>query len=104
MEHILNYEILQEWGFVWADKRKIGEKEVVISYFKKESYETDAHGFKPIVLMMFSHPNFSAQWIMQYLEKDDDDSDDNTLFKGIITDDKALKQILKACVFFKPNK
>ena len=102
MKHLLNYEILQEYGFVWASANDYGGKKIVDSYIKQDSSETDAHNFRPISLQMFYHPNFHSQWIMSYcIDKPDTI---HTLFRGRIGNDKALKQILESCVVFKPSK
>ena len=100
MKHILDYDILKEWGFVWAAKQDFGSGDVVTSYLKEKSFETDAHGFRSITLTMLPHQNFNIHWIMSYL---DADSSIDTLFRGRITSKTALECILKSCVFFKPR-
>ncbi|MFT6879117.1 MAG: hypothetical protein ACJARG_000041 [Arcticibacterium sp.] len=91
MEHILDYETLKEWGFIWAT----GRDGIVTSYLKQKSTETDAHGFRPITLTMYPHPNLNIHWIMSYL---DADSNIDTLFRGRITSKTVLKCILKSCI------
>jgi len=100
MIHLIDYETLKEWGFVWATKVDYGHGDVVTSYIKKESYETDAHGFNSIILTMIPHPNVNKIWVIRYL---DSGSGENILFKGIIKSKTTLKCILKSCLFFKPE-
>ena len=100
MKHILDYDTLKDWGFIWATKQDFGNGDIVTSYLKEKSFETDAHGFRPITLTMCPHQNFNTHWIMSHL---DSDSNIDTLFRGRITSKTTLKCILKSCVFFKPN-
>ena len=100
MKHILDYDTLKEWGFIWASKQDYGEGDVVTSYLKERSSETDAHNFRSITLTMYPHPNFNIHWIISYL---DAETNIDTLFRGRILGKTALKCILKSCLFFKPN-
>jgi len=100
MKHLLDYETLKEWGFTWATKRDFGKEDVVTSYYKATSTETDAHGLKPITLSMYPHPNFNVQWHLAYLNAD---LGYEVLFIGVINTKEALVQILSSCLVFKPK-
>jgi hypothetical protein len=95
-KHILNYKILQEWGFMWAIKRNDG---CVTSYCTKETYHTDMFDLRPLSLM-FLDENFN-RWHLTILD-DDADAPLKDLFYGQLNDDN-LEIVLKAIMIWKPN-
>lgn len=100
MKHLLDYDILKEWGFAWATKKEYGDDDIVVSYLKAESFESDVHDFKSILLSLYPHSNFARYWMISYLgakEKTD------VLFRGRIEGKQDLECILKSCLIFKPR-
>ena len=100
MEHILDYDILQEWGFVSALTSDFGNGPVVTSYYKENTYGTDAHLYRSITLTMFPHDNFNVQWIMHSL---DAKSPLDNVPRGTIENKTTLECILNSCIVFKPD-
>lgn len=101
MKHLLDYELLKEWGFEWAIKTDFGDdKDVVNSYLKKDSGETDMHFFAPISLSFYPDPNLNIKWYLEYLGKH---PGGRRLFKGSIKDNNTLRCILESCLVFKPT-
>lgn len=100
MKHILDYNILKEWGFTWAERRYFpSSKKLVISYFLDESkIRTDMFSRQSFGLFLLPHPNISEYWILSPLERDEE-----PLFKGQIKNDTALKHILESTLIFKPE-
>ena len=94
MKHLLDYKILKEWGFIWAEKDDNG---VCTGYLKQDTSDTDMFGLMPIFLSVYCHPNLNMIWIMSVLSDDGD-----VLFHGKINN-KDLNSILKACLIWKFN-
>jgi hypothetical protein len=103
LKHILDYNVLKEWGFIWAEKTN---ENVVIFYVTKEpTLQTDAHGFRNISLMVVRTDSW-YRWLLstvdcskRYGKKDKG----MILFFGVIKDKESLKTILESTIMFKPN-
>mgnify|MGYP003610974565 CR=1 FL=1 len=52
MKHILDYELLQEWGFEWAGKNS---EDYVILYMLTDKFCTDANYFNPVMIQLVPH-------------------------------------------------
>ena len=98
--HLLNYEILKKWGFMWATYQDYNGKSVVTSYVA-ETRHTDLHNFQPIAISWFLGPNCNKIWFIDTLA--DKKKDRSILFRGIINSDTALRYILSSTLIFKPN-
>jgi hypothetical protein len=102
MKHLLDYDLLQDYGFIWVSKCDLGSnRDVVAIYLKEEDYGTDIHDFKPIVLQMIPNINVNTFWTMRYMTEE---KHQEVIFSGIIKSKTALKHILESCVIFKPKK
>jgi hypothetical protein len=96
LKHILDYKILQKWGFIWALKRDDG---YVTSYVTEKTYHTDMFGFQPLSLT-FLDPNF-RRWHLVILN-DKNGMLDN-LFYGQLNNEN-LETVLEAIMIWKPKK
>jgi hypothetical protein len=102
MKHIINYDILKDWGFAWATTKEYPDGEIVVdSYLQKDTTHTDAHDFRDIILSLLYHPNFSPYWVLSYSNAE---TEFDVLFRGMIQDDKTLECILESCLVYKPCK
>lgn len=99
MKHLIDFNILKEWGFDWSSVENINGEQLVTGYIKTSTTESDFHSFKPLSLAMHSNLNINQYWILARISEEDHD----ILFKGKINDIDALKCILDACVVFKPE-
>ena len=97
MNHLLDYETLKSWGFIWATKMKTESGLVCTGYLIKQTNHTDMFGFCPISLSVYFHDNLNKIWMLFVLNDDYD-----VLFKGQITSKTNLEKILKACLIWKP--
>ena len=61
MKHILDYELLQEWGFEWAGKNS---EDYVVLYMLADKFYSDANYFKPVMIQLVPHPLFNYQWML----------------------------------------
>lgn len=101
LTHLLDYDILREWGFVWASYKVMGEKKVVSCYVKLATHST-YHWFKRLTLSMHYDQNVAVKWIL-FRDGDEILNSKDTLFQGRIKGKIALSYIMKSCVIFKPN-
>ena len=98
MKHLLDYDVLKEYGFDWATTSKTDQ--CVLSYITKFDH-TDLHGFgSSIWLQRIPHPTFMWIWHLSVI----DSGDSTVLFQGQIRNTKALKVILKSTLVFKKKK
>ena len=104
MKHLLDYELLKEWGFEWAVKREYAGEELVDSYIMLSSIHTDMFGFMPISLSFYQHENVNVIWVLSVVgAKDGGGTKVDTLFKGKINNREDLLKILELCLVFKPK-
>ena len=99
MKHLIDYEILKDWGFEWGAKDNFNGEDICTLYILSDTGHTDMFGFEPIILQMFPDFTLGHIWVLSAFKKDV-----KTLFTGVIGSKEALKQILKSCIVFKPNK
>ena len=98
MKHLLDYNLLQEWGFIWATRKDFGNGLIVTSYEKSSTSNTDAHGFKAIQLRLVIHLNFSHFYELSYSPYT---GTNDILFRGVIRSKKTLDCVLRSCIVFK---
>jgi len=103
-EHLLDYGVLQEWGFIWANRvtDPSSGRPVITSYMTEKPYgHTDMFGFfNHISLSCYPGGNIHLKWYLSVIDKTDPL---NTLFQGQITCKTTLECILKNTLIFKPK-
>ena len=96
MRHILDYDILQEWGFVWAAQNDDG---VVVVYATPDTWHTDMFFGKEIGLYLMPDNNTITKWHLCVLG----DVPGGDLFRGVINSKEDLECILRCTLIFKPD-
>lgn len=95
-KHLLNYKILQEWGFVWVIKTD----DIVTYYATIKFNHTDIFDLRNVSLMLLD-PVYK-RWIIKILDKRKK-VPLTTLFYGRLNKHN-LETILEATLIFKPKK
>lgn len=104
MKHILDYNLLQEWGFEWACKNNLNGEEYAVWYMLTDKYYSDANYFKPVMIQLVPHPLFGFQWMMYYKETGKKIKTTDVIFRGIITSNVHLEHILESVIVYKPKR
>lgn len=104
MKHILDYNLLQEWGFKWAMKGKLNGEEHAIWYMLTNKFYSEANYFKPVMIQLVPHPLFMFQWMIFYYEEGKETKPTDVIFRGIIKNRDYLECILQSVIVYKPNK
>ncbi len=93
LKHLLDYPLLQEWGFIWAGK----SGSVVLSYIVQHT-ESDMFCGGPVSISAIPHPNLGRMWFIH------DMTNDERLFSGRIRNKKDLESLLECILVFKPGR
>jgi hypothetical protein len=101
MGHLLDHTTLKDWGFKPLEEKEFGDKKYFITYIIEDTSYTDMHHFNPIVLAVFPHKNLKFIWELCYFNLQTKKS--TVFFRGKIANKTALREILKACIVFKPR-
>lgn len=99
-KHLLNYDILQDWGFEWTYLVDINDEKVARSYFLAgDKMNTDYHRFCNLYVSFLPSPNGFIEWNICRTNRNESE----TLFRGKIDGDDSLETILKSVLIFKPE-
>ena len=96
LKHLINYKILQEWGFLWFNYCDDG---TVKQYCTQRTLHTDAFNLQPIIMCLFPHPNLGSAWHIFYSV-----GEQVVLFQGRIENDNNLRAILESIYPHKPTR
>lgn len=102
MKHLIDYALLQEWGFIWCTIQNIDNEEVCTSYFLKEIQGSSIHNYNSIMLSVVPNDYFQHEWILSIAG--DTTQYGGLLFRGCIRNAASLDIILGSCLIFKPLK
>lgn len=97
--HLLNYNVLQEWGFQWASKAPEG---YVTSYLAP--WMTFGDQFVgSVIIMMVPDMNTTYKWNISDSGYGKKGTLRQDLFRGQIKDKNTLETVLKSVLIFKPK-
>ncbi len=99
LTHLIDYEILKEWGFEWGTYMIFNKQKIVTVYFIQDTSHTNKFLFQPVVLQWCSGKKWTILMLIEEKEKIQ-----NVFFEGEITGKINLRTILKSVLVFKPKK
>jgi len=103
LKHLINYKILQEWGFLWFNYNS--NDGTVIQYCTQRTMHTDLFFLQPIIMCLIPHPNLGSAWHIFYsIGTTSSIGEQITLFQGRIENDSNLRAILESVYPIKPTR
>ena len=98
--HTLDYPTLERWGFTWVFQKEIKGHKTVHLYGTKIFFNTHTGEVCHLTLRVANFDRADFIWELQYFgEKKYID----TLFRGLILNEKFLQDVLAACIIDIPK-